>query len=73
MSTCERCASTGIARASLVKDDKFNNDHIAVVLCSEYSETTDTNLALLAATGIEVKIVGKASEERQQSSTEEQS
>lgn len=60
---CERCASTGIVKASLIKNEEtFKNEHIAVVLCDEYSEDTEANLALLALGGLEVRIVGKASE-----------
>ena len=72
MASCNRCANTGIAKASLIKNAKtHNNEYIAVILCNEYSEQTDINLALLAAGGLEVRVVGKAFDI--ETSTEEQS
>jgi len=62
-----QCADTGLTSASLKKDDKYNNTAILVVLCSHYTETTDTNLEALASTGIPVEIVGRSSEQEQAS------
>jgi hypothetical protein len=63
MASCNRCAGTGIVKASLVKNaETNNNEFIDVVLCSEYSDNTDKNLAALSAGGLEVRVVGKANE-----------
>ena len=58
MASCNRCAGTGIVKASLVKNaETNNNEFIDVVLCSEYSDNTDKNLLALSAGGLEVRVV----------------